>query len=80
MNGLRVYFKLAGTDILGEQRVFYSRRADGPYYRWYYEQELEQWCGSRVRLPDMTLKALCMASWKAVPTALQTRLDEHYME
>jgi hypothetical protein len=80
MNGLRVYINQAGEDTLGGQRVFYSRRAGGPYYHWRYEEELGQWLGSRVHLSDLMLKALCAASWKTVPTALQKRLGEHYLE
>jgi hypothetical protein len=80
MNGLRIYFSPVGTDTLGGQRMFYSRRAGGPYYCWFYEEAREQWRCSRVHLPDLTLKALCVANWKAVPTALQTRLGEHYLE
>jgi hypothetical protein len=80
MNGLRVYFHPAGTEARAGQRMFYSRRAGGPYYCWLYEETLGQWKCSRVHLSDMTLRALCLASWKAVPTALQTRLGEHYLE
>jgi hypothetical protein len=80
MNGLRVYFYTIGADIRNGQKVFYSRRADGPYYHWRYEEKLGQWCGSRVHLPDPTLKALCIANWKTVPTDLQARLGEHYLE
>lgn len=80
MNGLRVYFYTVGADMRKGQTVFYSRRADGPYYHWRYEEKLGQWCCARVRLPDPTLKALCIANWKTVPTALQARLSEHYLE
>lgn len=79
MNGLRVYVNPVGAETLAGNSVFYSRRGDGPYYRWRYEEELRQWRSSRVSF-DVTLKALCMASWKAVPTALQARLDEHYLD
>jgi hypothetical protein len=80
MNGLRVYFHPVGTDTTYGQRLFYSRRAGGPYYRWLYVESLGQWCSARVHLPELTLKALCIANWKAVPTALQTKLGEHYLE
>jgi hypothetical protein len=80
MNGLRVYVNPVGTDTLNEHGVFYSRRADGPYYRWRYEEEFGRWRGSRVHLSDLTLRELCIASWKAVPRALQARLGEHYLE
>ena len=80
MNGLRVYFNPAGADAPSRQGMFYSRRAGGPYYRWFYEEAQGQWRCSRVQLPDWALKALCIANWKAVPTALQARLGEHYLE
>ena len=80
MNGLRVYINSVGTDTLSGHGVFYSRREDGPYYLWRYEQEIGQWRGSRVRSYDLTPKALCVASWKVVPIALQARLGEHYLE
>ena len=80
MNGLRVYFNMVDTNTLLEQRVFYSRRTNGPYYRWHYEKELGQWRGSRVHLSDSALREFCVASWKAVPMALQARLGEHYLE
>lgn len=79
MNGLRVYFNPSSTDTPGS-KVFYSRRADGPYYRWRVEGELGQWHGSRVHPSDWSLKALSLASWKAVPTTLQAKLGEHYLD
>ncbi len=60
--------------------VFYSRRADGPYYCWRYEPECGRWTCSRVHLSDHTRRSLCLAVWKAVPDALQVRLGEHYLE
>ena len=78
MNSLRVYINPASADALNGQRVFYSRRADGPYYRWFYEEE--RWCSARVSPSDSSLRTLCMTSWKTVPSALQTKLSEHYLE
>ncbi|MDT7602466.1 MAG: hypothetical protein QOF61_463 [Acidobacteriota bacterium] len=78
MTELRVYINPAGTP--DARTVFYSRRADGPYYRWQYEEGGELWCASRVRLSNPTLRALCVASWQSVPTTLQARLANHYLE
>ena len=86
MNGLRVYINPAGTN--GQQpqqpqcgqRVFYSRRADGPYYCWQYQDEYGRWHGARVHLPSVTLRVLAVASWESVPKALQVKLGEHYLE
>ena len=80
MNGLRVYVSPTGTGTPSDDSVFYSRREHGPYYRWRYEEEFGRWLGSRVHPSDLTLKALCIANWKAVPTALRSRLGEHYLE
>jgi hypothetical protein len=80
MNGLRVYVKPHATDMCSGQEVFYSRRGNGPYYRWLYEEKAAQWRVSRVIAADFSPHSLAMASWKAVPLALQTRLGEHYLE
>ncbi|HEX8492782.1 MAG TPA: hypothetical protein VF658_08080 [Pyrinomonadaceae bacterium] len=60
--------------------MFYSRRGNGPYYRWHYEEQSGHWQFSRVHPPDAMLRALCVARWQAVPTALQTKLGEHYLD
>ena len=78
MYGLRVYVNR--TNMLGGDVLFYSRRDDGPYYCWRYEEELGRWCFSRVRLPRLTLRILCLTTWKAVPVSLQAELYEHYLE
>ena len=80
MNGLRVYIKPNATGPRNGQEVFYSRRGNGPFYRWLYEENAAQWRASRVISTDFTPQSLAMASWKAVPVALQTRLGEHYLE
>ena len=80
MNTLRVYTNPSGQSAHNPHGVFYSRRADGPYYCWRYEEALGRWHSSRVHLPEFTRRALCIASWKIVPAALQSRLDEHYLE
>ena len=79
-SGLRVYINPVGVDVFGEAGLFYSRRSDGPYYRWRYEKESLRWRSSRVCPSVLALRAFCAASWKAVPPALQARLDEHYLE
>lgn len=80
MQGLRVYIKRVDADTNGERGVFYSRRDDGPYYRWRYEAQLGQWCGSRLRTSDLIPHAFCLARWKSVPLELQTSLVQHYLE
>lgn len=80
MKELHVYINPVNTDALIGHPVFYSRRADGPFYCWRYETRLGQWRFSRVRLSHWTLRALCVEKWNAVPSALRARLDEHYLE
>ncbi|MGB7921738.1 MAG: hypothetical protein WCF57_00705 [Pyrinomonadaceae bacterium] len=80
INGLRIYLNAASANSFGVLAVFYSRREDGPYYRWRYEVGLEQWCFSRAHLSLMTRRALCLTCWEAIPTALQARLGEHYLD
>ncbi len=77
-SGLRVYVDTVGADTFTTHGVFYSRRADGPYYRWHYEVEGERWCGSRVHL-EATPKSLRQAQGR-VPLALRTQLLEHYQD
>lgn len=80
MNGLRLYTEPDLADKLSDQRVFYSRRANGPYYCWRYEEKLGVWRGSRMQTFDLNFHQLCTASWKGVPAALRARLGEHYVE
>ena len=80
MKGLRVFVNPAVSREPCEQGIFYSRRSDGPYYRWRYEAEPGRWRGSRVLPYEMPLKELCHASWKVVPTDLQASLAEYYIE
>lgn len=80
MTGLRVYMKPDVVDAGDLQRVFYSRRGSGPYYRWLYEEKRGEWRVSRVISTDFVPNSLSTASWKAVPTALQSRMSEHYLD
>lgn len=77
MKELRIYTNPAGAGAVAG--VFYSRRADGPYYRWHYEEDVGQWRVSRVRLSNLTLRVLNPANWQTVPTALQAVLNAHYL-
>jgi hypothetical protein len=77
MRDLRVYVDSLRADA---GATFYSRRADGPVYRWFYEEGTGRWCFSRVRLSKFDLRVFCVADWRAVPASLRTRLGEHYLE
>jgi hypothetical protein len=79
MQGLRVYISTTGTDTQSKPpEVFYSRRDEGPYYRWHYATEDGRWRSSRVRL-DLVPDSLRTAQ-KAVPAELRTELLEHYLD
>ncbi len=80
VNGLRIYVSGRARETTGRDLVFYSRRADGPYYRWCYEERGEQWRGSRVHGSDFSPKQLSISNWKTVPSALQKSLIDHYQE
>ena len=80
MKDLRVYVNPEDAADISEHRVFYSRRRDGPYYCWRYEERLGAWCGSRVLASDLQVKELCIAPWKALPAALQASIDAYYIE
>ena len=80
MRDLHVYVEPAGSGARGERPTFYSRRGDGPYYRWLYAEGSGRWDYSRVSLDKLTRRVLCIARWEAIPTALRKRLGEHYLE
>jgi hypothetical protein len=80
VNGLRIYINDRALEAASGDLVFYSRRADGPYYRWRYEKGLEQWRGARMHAADFSPRELSMSNWKTVPSALQSRLVDHYQE
>lgn len=80
MKELRVYTNLTSEDSSCNQTMFYSRRADGPYYLWFFENGQRRWQFSRVHISSLNLKELCVANWQAVPIALQARLSEHYLD
>ena len=80
MNGLRVYINPQVKETCGGFGVFYSRRENGPYYRWAFEDTAKLWRVSRVSLSDFSPKALSNANWKGVPAALQKSMVEHYQE
>ena len=80
MNGLRVYINPTGTDVQGGQAAFYSRRADGPFYCWFYKEQVGHWQVDRVHLPDHELRVLRATSWRSVPPELQAKMSEHYLE
>ena len=81
MNGLRVYTDVKSfPDAFCVYPTFYSRRSDGPYYRWRYESDRDKWRGSRIGANDLACAELVQARWYGVPDALKSSLTEHYLE
>jgi hypothetical protein len=90
MSGLRVYVNspnpnLPNSIVIEEggakvDRVFYSRRGNGPIYRWLYEEKLAHWRALRMQTADFDSHKLASASWKSVPETLQAQLGQHYLD
>ncbi|MDQ1708351.1 MAG: hypothetical protein QOJ88_1562 [Pyrinomonadaceae bacterium] len=88
MSGLRVYVNAPGGDsipavvesVTEAGKVFYSRRGNGPTYRWSYEAKLAHWRAARMHTSDVDAHKLSNASWKSVPESLQAQLGAHYLD
>ncbi|MEP6569637.1 MAG: hypothetical protein ABJC10_07680 [Acidobacteriota bacterium] len=91
MSGLRVYVNSPSTvpaspvgieeaDDGTVNRIFYSRRGNGPIYRWLYEEKLANWRALRMHTSDFENHKLANASWKSVPETLQVQLGAHYLD
>ena len=78
MNGLRVYVNILPEERAKESGAFYSRRENGPFYRWTLADR--QWSASRVSSANFSSKDLSATSWKLVPTALQRSIVDHYQD
>lgn len=77
INGLRVYVK-TGSAESPHDVTYYSRRADGPYYRWSYRAD--QWRCARVQSTKIDARALTVAKWKGLSPELQITIVDHYLE
>ncbi|MEP6818097.1 MAG: hypothetical protein ABJA18_01095 [bacterium] len=90
MSGLRVYIHAPRTspaspvavdeDAATANKTFYSRRGNGPIYRWLYEEKLAHWRVVRMNTSDFDTHKLSNASWKSVPETLQAQLGAHYLD
>jgi hypothetical protein len=88
MSGLRVYVSAPNTNLpssiveenIKVDRIFYSRRGNGPIYRWLYEEKLAHWRPLRMNTSDFNSHKLSNASWKSVPETLQAQLSRHYLD
>ena len=90
MSGLRLYINapspsqaseiVIDDDAAAVNKIFYSRRANGPIYRWLYEEKLAHWRALRMNASDFDSQKLSNASWKSVPETLQAQLGAHYLD
>jgi len=86
LSGLRIFVTAPAIDQTkdvvdgDDKKVFYSRRGNGPIYRWLYEEKLGHWRSLRMNSADLTSKDLCNASWKSLPEKLQAQLGQHYLD
>jgi hypothetical protein len=90
MSGLKVYVNSPSPSLPGAtasqaegtkvDQVFYSRRGNGPIYRWLYEEKLAHWRVLRMHTSDFEKQKLSNASWKSVPDTLQVQLGKHYLD
>jgi hypothetical protein len=80
MNGLRVYVNDTTAGTVSGDQVFYSRREAGPYYRWVFDDVLNEWRVGRVENTRITAKDLTLAPWKKLPITLQKSMVEHYQD
>ncbi len=80
MNGLRVYVNHVTAEVHSGRTVFYSRREDGPFYRWSYNDDQRLWHVDRVLKSGVSAKMLSSKPWKDVPTGLQRSIVEHYQD
>ena len=78
MNGLRVYVNILPEERATDSGAFYSRRENGPFYRWTLADR--QWSASRVSSASFSIKDLSATSWKLVPKALQRSIVDHYQD
>jgi hypothetical protein len=80
MDGLKIFVDQGLSEPEQGFQVFYSRRADGPYYRWAYEEAPKRWRVSRVLSSDFSPKNLALSPWKSVPAPLQKKVIDHYQD
>jgi hypothetical protein len=78
MNGLKLYIEQ--VDETSNASIFYSRRGDGPFYRWLYEAKDSHWRVYRIDTADFKSRDLSNASWKSVPEELQAQIGQHYLD
>ena len=78
MNGLRVYVNISPEERANDSGAFYSRRDNGPVYRWTLANR--DWSATRVASSSFSNKDLSATSWKLIPTALRRSIVDHYQD
>ena len=76
LSALRVYISPNAAEAVNGGDEFYSRRSDGPYYRWWYEQRTSHRRSARMH-SDFLSRELCASAWTTVPFDLQRSIVEH---
>ena len=80
MNGLRIYKNAETHETRGGRPVFYSRREEGPHYRWFYDEASGEWRVGRVLQSDISRRMFSLTPWKDLPVGLQKSMIEHYLD
>jgi hypothetical protein len=80
MNGLRVYRNSEAPETRGGRPVFYSRREEGPHYRWIFDEARGDWRVGRVAQTDISRRMFSLTPWKDLPVGLQKSMIEHYLD
>ena len=78
MHGLKVFINGETLETCGGCPVFYSRREDGPYYRWSYDDTSREWRVDRVLRSGVSPRIFEAATWKKIPEPLQKSMADHY--
>ena len=78
MNGLRIFTNRLTIESHDGRAVFYSRRNDGPFYRWSYYEKRDEWQADRVVPSLISPNELFATTWKTIPEPLQRSIIEYY--
>jgi hypothetical protein len=78
--GLQVYVNSIEMKARSGEKIFYTRREEGPLYLWRWEGTSGKWQFLRLHQSKWRDKALSPEKWQVLPSALQGSLKQHYME
>lgn len=77
MDGLRIFTNRSVSESHDGCAVFYSRRNDGPFYRWSYFENRDEWQAGRVG-SLISRNELLARTWKTIPEPLQRSIIDYY--